>query len=407
MRLTHRSRSTGRHSREDFENGAVRRRMRGCVDALRALEDRTGPAGFRLPDAPGVAARACSTADLHDGAVVDVLAFQDATLRAGFKPPPRRPRRSVGETRCTGFFVRIAMIIGPGRRGRAAGRTARLHLDAGVDLVLASAPRPDRCRTRGLRDVRTCWIRRPDGADEHRGRRAAPRPSRPPNTPPTGSYVSGPTTEFWWPRASTIGDVLVAVPPRYGVVQALRSRVRSATRRRVVRRPHDGLATPSPRRRPVTAPSSTDFARSGVSRRAVACTVVRRSAPGTRSRFCVIRRRKHFSPRPTRRWQRRWRRAPSSSTSGSGMLSRALRERSSYRLPTGNGISLGLEAPTVVDDALYAVECAAVGEVNLDRLDRRITGPRSEARRARVSLLAAVAAVRVVRLVGGRRRRRG
>jgi hypothetical protein len=49
-------------------------------DALRALEDETGPAGFCLPDAPGVAARTCSTADRHDDAVVDMLAFQDATL---------------------------------------------------------------------------------------------------------------------------------------------------------------------------------------------------------------------------------------------------------------------------------------------------------------------------------------
>jgi hypothetical protein len=85
---------------------------------------------------------------------------------------------------------------------------------------------------------------------------------------------------------------------------------------------------------------------------------------------------------------------------------RALKEGSSYRLPTGNGISLGLEAPTVVDDALYAVECAAVGEVNLDRLDRQIRDLE-----ARLAVLESRFWPRLQqfasRLVGGRRRHRG
>ena len=50
---------------------------------------------------------------------------------------------------------------------------------------------------------------------------------------------------------------------------------------------------------------------------------------------------------------------------------RALRDGATYRLPRA-GAQLELATPTVVDDALYAVECAAVGEVNLDRLDRQI-----------------------------------
>ena len=44
---------------------------------------------------------------------------------------------------------------------------------------------------------------------------------------------------------------------------------------------------------------------------------------------------------------------------------RSLRDRSDVG-------GLALEAPDIVDDAAYAVECAAVGEVDLARLDRHI-----------------------------------
>ncbi|HEU0246199.1 MAG TPA: hypothetical protein VFR38_03865, partial [Gaiellaceae bacterium] len=53
---------------------------------------------------------------------------------------------------------------------------------------------------------------------------------------------------------------------------------------------------------------------------------------------------------------------------------RGLRDESSGRfaLTTGGERRIVFPVPTVVDDASYAVECAAVGEVDLVRLDRHI-----------------------------------
>ena len=54
--------------------------------------------------------------------------------------------------------------------------------------------------------------------------------------------------------------------------------------------------------------------------------------------------------------------------------------------------SLTFAVPTVVDDAAYAVECAAVGEVDLVRLDRHIQRARAADRRARGPSLASLPA---------------
>ena len=50
---------------------------------------------------------------------------------------------------------------------------------------------------------------------------------------------------------------------------------------------------------------------------------------------------------------------------------RALRDGQGFRLPADGVSALTFRSPDVVDDAAYAVECAAVGEVDLLRLDRQ------------------------------------
>jgi hypothetical protein len=46
----------------------------------------------------------------------------------------------------------------------------------------------------------------------------------------------------------------------------------------------------------------------------------------------------------------------------------------SYALPVDGVARIAFPVPNVVDDASYAIECAAVGEVDLVRLDRQIRG---------------------------------
>ncbi|WP_410969692.1 hypothetical protein, partial [Salmonella sp. SAL4450] len=55
---------------------------------------------------------------------------------------------------------------------------------------------------------------------------------------------------------------------------------------------------------------------------------------------------------------------------------RSLRDASAgaggFALPEDGESRISFPIPTIVDDASYAVECAAVGEVDLVRLDRHI-----------------------------------
>ena len=91
-----------------------------------------------------------------------------------------------------------------------------------------------------------------------------------------------------------------------------------------------------------------------------------RSGPGTRSRCSGFPR----PPRPTE--------ARLVDDARLRDALRALREDSdsagarSYALPVAGVGRIAFPVPNVVDDASYAIECAAVGEVDLVRLDRQI-----------------------------------
>jgi hypothetical protein len=186
--------------------------------------------------------------------------------------------------------------------------------------------------------------------------------------------------EFWWPRGESLKDVLAVVPQRYSVVQAL---VRS-----------------------FAGSSDEGFFADRMTLRSslLADGVVRDEAPQRLLRP-IYRAERDLVIDPAD-WTLGGRRVPlrawypievlhfpvSASVGdeahreeriASGELVvdtrlrdalRGLRDEGSDRFapPTAGRPGIAFPVPTIVDDASYAVECAAVGEVDLVRLDRHI-----------------------------------
>ncbi len=200
--------------------------------------------------------------------------------------------------------------------------------------------------------------------------------------------------EFWWPRAESLKEVLVPIPPRYGVVQGLLREFLPApgdslfAERMVVRRSlASGLEPgggPKSLLRPLYRPSRR---RSDGLQDVPAGQVLRAWYPVEVLRF------------PT---------AGADDTPSEEELSRGIsdgalavdeRLRDALRaLPAGAGrfltpgegsSPLDIRAPNVVDDAAYAVECAAVGEVDLEKPGTPHPRPRGPHRLARGAVLAA------------------
>jgi hypothetical protein len=186
--------------------------------------------------------------------------------------------------------------------------------------------------------------------------------------------------EFWWPRGESLKDVLDVIPPRYAVVQAL---VRSFAGKR-----EGGFFADEMTLR-------TSLLNDGAARDEAPQRMLR---PIYRA-----------EPNPTidpEDWTLGGRRVPlrawypievfhfpvpASGTDdvlldarlASGELVvdtrlrdalRGLRDESDrhFAFPTEGTPRLAFPAPSVVDDASYAIECAAVGEVDLVRLDAQI-----------------------------------
>jgi hypothetical protein len=239
--------------------------------------------------------------------------------------------------------------------------------------------------------------------------------------------ISGAADEFWWPRGESMKDVLAAIPPRYGVVQALvrvfaprsgdgffadrmtarpsllsddeeaREPLPWALRPlyradpRIVVEPGDG--TGGGRRVPLRAwypievlrfpfrsleqaertcsrePAESLAPRSKIEAAAVEAyregnlvgwyaTIADegRVAQGLADGSLVTDERLRDALNALR----------SPDTSASAASARQ------FRLPSETSTPLLLKAPNIVDDAGYAGECAAVGEVDLARLDRHI-----------------------------------
>ena len=97
------------------------------------------------------------------------------------------------------------------------------HLNAGVDAVIAAVDAPSDEVSSVLdsyvRGGRVHVVHNEGGwpADEWRARLA-----RIAGTEYGADWIiDSDTDEFWWPRAESLADALLAIPPRYGVVQAL------------------------------------------------------------------------------------------------------------------------------------------------------------------------------------------
>jgi hypothetical protein len=216
------------------------------------------------------------------------------------------------------------------------------HLAAGVDLVLAAVRHErvaaslrslgDRVRVEqgdvGDGDLRTRLARQ--AATEHGA----------------DWVISAEATEFWWPRGENLKEVLRPIPERYTIVQGLR---RDFSPDEDTRRssPEDGKGAelrPAFRADPdVVVDASGDVA-------------LRRSIP-MRAWYPIEV--MYFGSQV----------APRDSTS----LVEDTRLRDALQsLRTGDA-PLTFRVPDIVEDARYAVECAAVGEVDLSRIEQYVT----------------------------------
>jgi hypothetical protein len=128
--------------------------------------------------------------------------------------------------------------------------------------------------------------------------------------------------EFWWPRAESLKDVLAPIPPRYTIVQALvREFDAAATRRR---------------------------------------SVEQMKAAGRTLLRPVHRRGHEERPVPLRAWY------PLEVLTVAGADDASIPDPRLGDALDGTPV---FRTPDIVDDAAYAVECAAVGEIDLPRLE--------------------------------------
>lgn len=177
--------------------------------------------------------------------------------------------------------------------------------------------------------------------------------------------------EFWWPRGASLADVLSPIPPRYTVVQAL-------ARRFVARGGDAPFAELMTVRASLLSPGAVADPLSSALRPVLRNT----GRPSER-----------MSDIPLRAWYpievlcfpslpvgtAAAAPAPVDDEIARGLadgtlvvderLSGALRR---LRQPDGSRIALEPPIPDIVDDAEYAIECAALGEVDLEALDRHI-----------------------------------
>jgi len=230
------------------------------------------------------------------------------------------------------------------------------HRDSGVDVVLVGGHAP--VVPDALRD----FVQHVDGAGSQTdlARAAFERFA-------AEWIVPGALDEIWWPRGESLKDVLAVIPPRYGVVQGLvRTFVGEAEAAtagasvfasRTVRtsllgpdgaggEPLQTLLRPVYRAGPTMTLDAADWTLGGrrVPLRAwYPLEVFRYPAEGALD-----------GPR-----------IDAGLADGSLVVDTRLRDA----LAAG---ATSFPVPSIVDDSSYAVECAAVGEVDLVRLDRQI-----------------------------------
>jgi hypothetical protein len=252
------------------------------------------------------------------------------------------------------------------------------HLNAGVDLVLAVATGAHDADDVLARYERAGLLRRVlatgDPSVAHLARMAVSEHG-------AEWVIPGRVDEFWWPRGESLADVLAVIPPRYGVVQGL-VRVFAGRREgsffaeemtaRTTLLTTGGAVTGPPERmlRPVfrAAPDldvdpgdPTSGGRRVPMRAWYPLEVFRFPADSSDERRSIDELMASGALVMDTRLRDALRRLGDASAGTSGFV-----------LPEDGVSRISFPIPTIVDDASYAVECAAVGEVDLVRLDRHI-----------------------------------
>ena len=183
--------------------------------------------------------------------------------------------------------------------------------------------------------------------------------------------------EFWWPRGESLKDVLSVVPPRYAVVQGL-------VREFAGPRGESGFFAE-------TRTTRASFLEGGESAGEPLRRMLR---PVYRATPDIVIDADDWTLGGRRVPLRAWYpievlHFPESEVGSAGdarlvddtRLRDVLRDlrneaedgdAGGYALPAGGANRIAFPVPSIVDDAAYAVECAAVGEVDLVRLDRQI-----------------------------------
>ena len=321
--------------------------------------------------------------------------------------------------------MKLVLAVVVGDEADVVDAQLAFHLNAGVDFVIATDQGPGGGASEILEAyAREGHVRRipadPASEDDLRTHMLGLAA-----TEHGADWVlTGDADEFWWPRGESLKDVLAAIPPRYEVVQALvrvfpprpgdEPFVERMTVRPALREVRDEAREPLPYvLRPVYRADPRIVVEPGDGTGGGARVPLRAWYPIELLRFPF-----RSLEQAEREVSREPRRAPRSALEaealeayGRGALEewyatyaadqhlvhegaesalvpderlrdalRALRRPDSaatappprYVLPGEGAEPLVLRVPDIVDDASYAVECAAVGEVDLVRLDGQI-----------------------------------
>ncbi len=295
------------------------------------------------------------------------------------------------------------------------------HLNAGIDFVIASDHESQGGSTEILESyARDGYLLRIPVQGEARESVWHTHMARLAVTEQGADWViSSAADEFWWPRGESLRDVLAVIPDRYSVVQALV--------RVFAERPDDDgffadrrTARTSLLVSDEAAPELLSWALRPVYR-AEPEMVIEPGDPTLGGRRAPLR---AWYPIEVFHFPARAADAPGMVDDArlerlvaEGSLVVDTRLRDAFRdlqdaagegstrrfaLPVDGASRLSFPVPSIVDDASYAVECAAVGEVDLVSLDRHIT--ELEQRIARLEARLWPRVVRRLERLGRRRR---
>jgi glycosyl transferase family 2 len=322
--------------------------------------------------------------------------------------------------------MKLVMTLRARDEADIVGANVAFHLNAGVDFIVAT----DHRSVDGTREILEPFAREGhlhlirESGDEMREGAWATRMSRLAATEFGADWIiSSDADEFWWPRGGSLKEVLASVPERYGIVRALL--------RQFVPRPEDGSffaermtarftgSAPINDPRSLFRPNLKAIHRGdpGVTLSAGAHTLIDstliplrgwypveflhfpiRSFEQFDRKYANLRaalgesRNSYYEEVQRAREEGRFRELYESLLVDDDALERGLRGGSlavdarlrdalrslriedgeGFALPAGGMSRLSFPRPTVVDDAAYALDVAALGEADVVRLQRRL-----------------------------------